>query len=75
MPLTRTPSGALSVMATGGNGTVLVINELRLYIGNEEFTGHIKAVADGHIVERNRWGINPIIRVYSRQGHAYVSKR
>lgn len=48
----------------GGNGG-LVIEDLRIYIGDEEVTGRVKMIADGVIVERNRAGVNPTARVYN----------
>ena len=36
----------------GGGGSPNV--NVKVYIGNEEFTGHIKTVADGVIVDRNQ---------------------
>ncbi|MDD5532392.1 MAG: hypothetical protein PHC52_06340 [Syntrophales bacterium] len=47
----------------GGKG--LTIKNLQLIIGGKEFTGEMKVVADGVVVERNRRGINPTKRVYS----------
>ena len=40
--------------------------EIRVYIGNEEFTGRMKVVADGVVVARNQRGskLNPMQRVY-----------
>jgi hypothetical protein len=47
----------------GGNGG-LVIKNLQLFVGNEEFDGRIKVVADGVVVDRNRRGYNPTSRAY-----------
>lgn len=46
----------------GGGG--LVIKKLCLYIGNKEFTGEMKVVADGVVVARNERGVNPTARIY-----------
>ena len=49
----------------GGSGGGMVIEDLRIYIGDEEVTSRVKVVADGVIVERNRAGVNPTSRVYN----------
>ena len=45
-------------------GGGLVIKKLCLYIGNKEFTGEMKVVADGVVVARNERGVNPTARIY-----------
>jgi hypothetical protein len=46
------------------DGGGLVIKKLCLYIGNKEFTGEMKVVADGVVVARNERGVNPTARIY-----------